>query len=140
MAALDLETRLVVALIAAGVLDGNVGTRLPRDFAERLPYGTLHRVPGSRYADGNTETLEAGRLQVNTRADDELVAFAAMSSLLEGIKELQGTGLGPTAEDPPDVFVTNVDTSPPWWNPDPESECPGYQTNVTVFIKGYRSL
>lgn len=136
MAALDLETRLVNALIADDVLAGNIGTRLPRDFAERLPYGTLHRVPGSRWADAGTETLEAGRLQVNTRDDDELAAFAAMSALLAGIKALEGTGLG----DPVDVFVTNVDTTPPWWNPDPESERPGYQANVTVFIKGYRSL
>lgn len=133
---LDLETALVTDLVADNVLAGNVSTRLPRDFAERLPYGTLIRVPGSRYVDSNTLTLEAARFQVNTRADDELVAIAAMSTLLEALKALEGQGLG----DPPSVFVSGVELTPPWWNPDPESERPGYQANATIFAKGYRAL
>lgn len=133
MPTIDLETKLVTALIDDNVLDGNVSTRLPRDFADRLPYGLLARAPGSHIVDENTKTLEAVRLQLNTYADDDVAAFEAMAALIAGIEAREGLGLG----DPPDAFVSYVTITPPWWYPDPETERAGYLGYATVFTKGY---
>lgn len=137
---LDIETALIAELVDNDVLDGHLSTRLPRDFAEHLPYGTLKRAPGSRYIDTNTLTLEAVRLQLNTYgeqvADGDAGAFAAMGSLITAIVELEGIGLG----DPAAIFITNVDVTPPWWYPDPDTERPGYIGFVSVFAKAYAHL
>lgn len=131
----DVETVLVGQLVTDGVLNGNISTRLPRDFTGELPYGTLHRAPGSRFIDGFTHSLEAVRLQLNTIADigDDEGAFAAMAEFLEALAGYEATGIG-------ELFFPNVDLGSPQWSPDPESERPGYLAFVVVFAKAYEHV
>lgn len=143
MTLLDLETRLVENLIADDVLAGNVSTRLPRNLQEALPWGTLQRVPGSRYIDTNTKTLELVRLQLNTYAAKgaDAAAFAAWGTLAAALELFEGTGLGPAGSSgPPDIFITEVDTTPPFWYPDPDTELAGYLGFVNLFARGYAHL
>jgi len=133
---LDLETKLVTALVEAEVLGGHLSTRLPTNFADLLPYGTLRRAPGSAYVDSQTQTLEKVRLQLNTYGPigGDTEAFAAMATLTEALSELAGTGFA-------GIFITNVDiTQTPAWSPDPESERPGYLAFAIIFVKAYREL
>lgn len=138
---IDLETKLVAALIADDVLAGNVSTRLPRDFEEHLPHGTLQRAPGSRLIDTNTKTLEAVRLQLNTYGPigGDVVAFEAFAELAAGLTAREGLGIGGDGYTP-DAFVTEVDITPPWWSPDPETHHAGYIGYATVFVKGYATV
>lgn len=129
---LDLETAIISALVDENTLDGNLSGKLPKDFATKVPYGTLRRAPGSRYIDTNTKRLEVVRLQANIwgEMDEEVATFEAMKGLIDAIVSLEGTAVG-------GMFVTAVDVpQTPQWSPDPETERPGYLSFVMVYAHG----
>lgn len=149
MAAIDLESRLVTRLVGDDVLGGHVHTTFPR---ERAPIaGRLFRIPGSHYIDTNTKTLETVRIQVDVYGPKigtmvgpkpaDVATFDAINELLDALVALEAQGLGPTLEDPPDVFVTEVDiTSTPWRADDPDNDLAGYKALINVFARAYRHV
>lgn len=129
----DLETAITGELVANSVLAGNISTRWPRNYQDRLPYATIQRAPGSRFEDVNTRRLEAVRLIIKTLAgeDHDIDAFEAMAALLDALSDLEGQGFR-------GVFVTSVDIpQSPQWSPDPDTELPGYLAYVIVHAHVY---
>lgn len=131
----DVESLTVGLLnIDAGVVavagTDSVGTDLPPDLDEELPYLQLWRLPGTLVTD-ETQRLERARLQLASwgarlpagRGDALDLARAACKAL--------GDAVG--SHDAGVVAAVDIEVSP-YWSPDPETDTPRYLFVAALFV------
>lgn len=130
----DVEALLVGLLNEdPGVVDvageDSVGTELPPELDEELPYLQLWRLPGSIVTD-ETHRIERARIQLaawgsrpNGRGDALDVARAACKAL----------GEAPGKYDQGNVTAVDLEVSP-YWSPDPETDTPRYLFVAAVYV------
>lgn len=130
----DVEALLVAYLNEAPSVvtvagEDSVGTDLPPELDEELPYLQLWRLPGSTVTD-ETQHLERARIQFAAWAGREDrgtaldLARAACKELGEATGKHEGFG-----------NVTAVDLEvTPYWSPDPETDSPRYLFTAAVYV------
>lgn len=127
----DVEALLVALLnadadVVAQAGADSVGTELPPELDEELPYLQLWRLPGSIVTD-ETQRLERARIQFAswgaTRAAALDVARAACKAL----------GEAPGKHDAGIVTAVDLETTP-YWSPDAETDTPRYLFVAAVYV------
>lgn len=122
MSLTDIETELVQYLNGLYAPPLEWSTRLPRDWEDRLPYGTLRRAPGGAHVDQDTQWLEAARLQVDTYDTTDVGAFEATTAGIDALNDAVGQPFGT-------LVLTSMRVSQtPQWLPDLDTNRPHYVT------------
>lgn len=129
----DIETALVPWLEDGAALNALVAGRIS---SPDLPAGFTAEArvrffrAGGTPVDSDTSRLDRALLQIDTYGADPIEAFTVAKKTIARLEEAAGETIG----DGQDIVVTKVQrVNGPLWRPDPDTDVPGYLSQVVIF-------